>query len=211
MLETFAYVRPGTRQRGGEAARRAGRARARRRHRPRRLPARRVFEAATVVSLTKTRRTARHHRGRRRRLRIGALTTIAEIAAHPVDQGEVPGAGAGGLAGGEPAAAQPGHHRRQPLPAAALLVLPRRLRVHAEGRRHVLRHRRREPVPRHLRRRRLLASCIRRTRRRRWSRSDAKVRLVGPKGPRTVPAREVLRAARRGRARGRPCSSRARW
>ena len=42
-------------------------------------------------------------------------------------------------AGREPAAPQPGHARRQPLPAAALLVLPRRLPLPAQGRRHLLR------------------------------------------------------------------------
>ena len=42
--------------------------------------------------------------------------------------------GRGGGVSGEPAAPQPGHRRRQPLPAAALLVFPWRVPLPEEGR-----------------------------------------------------------------------------
>ena len=72
-------------------------------------------------------------------LRIGALTTNAEVAARRSINEQLPGPGAGRGGGGQPAAAQPGDDRRQHLPAAALLVLPRRLPLPAQGWGHVLR------------------------------------------------------------------------
>ena len=148
MLPSFAYVRPTS---VDEAARAAGGAR---RARPRAAAPTCSAACATASSRADTRRQPRRRSHELRGiaatadggLRIGALTTIAEIAAHPTIAERYRALAAGGRRRRQPAAAQPGHARRQPVPAAALLVLPRRLPLRAQGRRHVLRRRRREPA-----------------------------------------------------------------
>ena len=67
-------------------------------------------------------------------LRIGALTTLTEIAENRQILDQLSGSGASGGGGGQPAVAQPGNPGREPVPAAALLVFPRRLPLLAEGR-----------------------------------------------------------------------------
>ncbi len=70
-------------------------------------------------------------------VRIGALTTLAEIAA---DAGitEISSCPChGGRRSRQPADPQHGHHRRQSLPASALLVLPQRLWIAGPERRQV--------------------------------------------------------------------------
>ena len=147
-----------------------------------------VFEAETVVSLAQARRAARDH-GRRptaaahrradddRRDRR-ASGRRREVSRRSRRRRRV---------GRQPAAAQPGHHRRQPLPAAALLVLPRRLRLHAQGRRHVLRPRRREPVPLPSSAAAPASSSTRPTRRRRSSRSTRRCASSGRRARASIP------------------------
>ena len=78
-------------------------------------------------------------------LRIGATTTLAELAARRPRRA-VRGRRDGRRPRGLAAPAQPGHRRRQPLPAHALLVLPRRgVDLLARRRRHLLRADRRPP------------------------------------------------------------------
>ena len=59
-------------------------------------------------------------------LRIGALATLAQIEGEPLIRDTYRGPGRGGLARRDPATAEHGDDRRQPAPAAALLVLPQR-------------------------------------------------------------------------------------
>ena len=140
-------------------------------------------------------------------LRIGALVTLAQVAAHDGDPEEPPRPRPRLRRGGLAPDPQRGHHRRQPPPAAALLVLPPRvLQVHQEGRRHLLRHRRREPLPRDLRRR---ARPTRRTPRTPRCRSWPTARpscSTGPKGTAHGARRRLLRPARRRTRRARTSS-----
>ncbi len=89
-------------------------------------------------------------------LRLGAMTTITEIAEQRCRPQSVRRPRRRRQGRRQPATAKPGHHRRQPMPETAVLVLPRRLRLSAQGRRNLLRLRRREPAPLHLRRRHVL-------------------------------------------------------
>ena len=87
-------------------------------------------------------------------LKIGAAMKMADLAEHAEVAQAVSGDRAGGDRSRHAADPQPGHRRRQPESAAALLVLPqRRVRLLQEGRQPVLLAGRREPVPRDLRRR----------------------------------------------------------
>ena len=130
----------------------------------------------------------------------------------PVDPRALRGPGPGGVRGGEPPAPPPGHPRRQSLPEAAVLVLPERgLPLPPEGRRHVLRRRRREPVPRA---RSAAPGCatssIRRTRRRPWSPSRPPSGWPDPGDSGRSRSRSST-SPRRSTRPGRPCSTRARW
>ncbi len=58
-------------------------------------------------------------------LRIGALTTIKEVAENPLIQRLFPGLARAAGEVASPPLAQPGYHRRQHLPETPLLVLPR--------------------------------------------------------------------------------------
>ena len=87
-------------------------------------------------------------------LKIGAAMKIADLAEHAQVAKLYPGDRAGGDRGRHAADSQPGHGRRQPQSAAALLVLPQRgVRLLQEGRQPVLLAGGREPVPRDLRQR----------------------------------------------------------
>ena len=111
-----------------------------------------VFSAERIVSLGRDRRAARHPADQRRRSARGGADHDRGGRRERGGEGAVRRAGAGRLARRQPAAAQPGHARRQPVPAAAVLVLPRRIPLQAQGRRHLLRHRRRRSLSRDLRR-----------------------------------------------------------
>ena len=95
---------------------------------------------------------AERHREERGGLKIGALTTIAQVAENPLVKKLYPGLARAAMEVGKPAASCPGDDRREYLPEASLLVLPGRLSLHTQGRRHMFCPRRREPVPLHLRR-----------------------------------------------------------
>ena len=88
-------------------------------------------------------------------LRIGALTTLTEIAKHPAIRESYPLLAEAAASVGLAADSQRRDDRRQPLPGAALLVLPQpgqHLRLPAQGRPVVRRDLRREPLPLNLRR-----------------------------------------------------------
>ena len=116
---------PDERRGGGRAARRArGRAAARRRPQPaagdeaaaRRLPRRSSTSAASRASPGSSRTATA--------VRIGALTTHAEVAASELVQRAVPGARRGGRADRRPPGAEPRHDRRQPRPRRPRRRLP---------------------------------------------------------------------------------------
>ena len=83
-------------------------------------------------------------------LTIGAGTRLADIVASTEIREALPRALAGDARGRHAADPQHGHRRRQPAPAAALLVLPRRLRPARHERRQEPGPRRRQPLPRDL-------------------------------------------------------------
>ena len=115
-----------------------------------------VFTAEKLVSLSGLAELRGHRAGAGRRPPHRRADDARADRRGQDDQRALPRARAGLGRRRQPAAAQPGHARRQPVPAAALLVLPRRLPLPAQGRRELLRRGRREPVPRDLRRRALL-------------------------------------------------------
>ena len=67
------------------------------------------------------------------------MTTLTEVANHPLIQEKYRAPRRGGRSGRVAADPQPGHHRRQRLAGRALLVLPGRLDVLPRGRQHLLR------------------------------------------------------------------------
>jgi xanthine dehydrogenase YagS FAD-binding subunit len=77
-----------------------------------------VFSADTMVSLSSIDELKGIRRAKDGGLRIGALTTVAEVAAST--------------------SIAPEHSALQPLPEATLLVLPRPLQLPPQGRRQVL-------------------------------------------------------------------------
>ena len=84
--------------------------------------------------------------------KIGALATLARIAEDPGLRRVVSGSRRRGRRRRDSPDPAHGDARRQPLPAAALLVLPARgVRLPQAGRKRVFRPRRREPLPRALR------------------------------------------------------------
>ena len=110
-----------------------------------------VFSADTLVSLSSIDELKGIRQAKDGGLRIGALATVAEIATSKKVAAGYHGPRRGGSDGRQPATPQPGHHRRQSLPEAALLVLPGPLRLPPKRWRQVLRLRGRKPVPLHLR------------------------------------------------------------
>ena len=169
-----------------------------------------VFERGNGRQPRAARRTARHHRGARRRTAPRRARHDRRDRRAPGDRREVRGARPGGLRGGQPAAPQPGHHRRQPVPAAAVLVLPRRLRT-ARGRAAT------RATPSAARTSTTASSaaapassCTRRTRRRRSSPSTPRCGSPVRRAPASSRSSSSSCCPRRTR-RGRPCSSRARW
>ncbi len=144
-------------------------------------------------------------------LAIGPLATLDAIANHPKILARYPLLAKAAGRGGDPAAAQRRHARREPLPAPALLVLPQlRLPVSQEGRGHLLRRRGGQPLPRHLRRRALPHRQSLLDRPRAGGAGSRDRDGVGRRGPR--PDRgAVLHDARPGRrARERPEAGRGR-
>ena len=103
-------------------------------------------------------------------LKIGAAMKIVDLAEHAQVAKLYPAMALRRDRSRHAADSQPGHRRRQPESAAALLVLPQRgVRLLQEGRQSVLLAGRREPVPRHLRQAARASSSIRRAWRcRRW-------------------------------------------
>ena len=89
-------------------------------------------------------------------LRIGALSTITQVAESSSRKKALPWPCPGCFGSGKPSTPCPGDDRRQCLPKTALLVLPGRVPLHTEGRRHMLCLCGGEPVPLHLRGSRLL-------------------------------------------------------
>ena len=71
-------------------------------------------------------------------IEIGAMTTLTEVAQHPVIREKYSTAGAGRRAGSFAADPQPGHYRRQRVAGCAMLVLPRRLALLSCRRKHLL-------------------------------------------------------------------------
>ncbi len=115
-----------------------------------------IFAVKKVVSISAVRELHGIAEGADGTLRIGALTTTphrGRARAHPQTFQR---SCSSGLRSCQPAAAQPGNHRRQHLPETALLVLPGGFQLPAQGRRHLFRRRRGEPVSLHLRGRRHL-------------------------------------------------------
>ena len=81
---------------------------------------------------------------------------------------------------------------RQRLPAPVVLVLPQRIPVPQERRHDLLLGRRRERSSTRSSAADRATSCIRPTRRRRWSRSTRRSASSGPAGERTVPAADFF-------------------
>ena len=85
-------------------------------------------------------------------LRIGALVTLEQLAAHPALRQRYTALADAAAQRGQPADPPRGDARRQPAAAAALLVFPLGgAPLRAQGRRPLLRLCRREPVPRRVR------------------------------------------------------------
>jgi hypothetical protein len=84
-------------------------------------------------------------------IEIGAMTTLTDVANHPLIQQKYRVLAEAGRSGGVTADPQPGHHRRERLAGRSLLVLPGRLAVLPRGRKHLLRGypRRAQPGARH--------------------------------------------------------------
>ena len=145
-----------------------------------------VFTAEKVVSISniKELKGIREERGG---LRIGALTTITEVAESPLVKKLYPGLARAALEVGSPQLRAPGDDRREYLPETSLLVLPGRLPLPTEGRRYMFCLCRGEPVPLHLRRRWPAISSTRQTQPLLLSALQATVRITGPKGSRSVP------------------------
>ncbi len=71
-------------------------------------------------------------------IEIGAMTTLTEVANHPVIREKYGLLSEAVAAGGFAADPQPGHSRRQCFAGRALLVLPRRLAMLSRRRQHLL-------------------------------------------------------------------------
>ena len=65
--------------------------------------------------------------------RVGAMTTLSEVASSPLIVKSYPVLAQAAALRRQPAAPQSGDHRRQHLPAAPLLVLPRRFPLRPQG------------------------------------------------------------------------------
>ena len=211
MLRTFAYVRPGSVSEALKQLEERRGADPRRRHRPARLSARRGVRGPEARQPREDRRAPRHDRGARRRAAHWRADHGRRDRRPPGHRGEVRGARAGGVVGRQPAAAQPGHHWRQPVPAAALLVLPRRLRT-ARARAA------RCATPSAARTSTTASSAAAPASIVHPSDTapalialDAKVRLVGPKGARVDARSSSSSCCPRRTRRARPCSSPAKW
>ena len=185
---------------GGAPARRRQRPAPRGRHRPARLPARRGLRAPNAREPLRPRRAARHQAtASTAACAIGALTTLAEVAARPRDRRALPGAGAG---------------RRPRRPARSCATRARSAATSASSPRcwyyrgdfHCLRKggdmcfaaEGENQLPLHLRRRGLLLRPPLGHRPRAGRPRGASVRIVGPAGSALRPGRGVLRAARQG-------------
>ena len=138
------HLRAARQPRGGPAPAGAARcAAARRRHRPRRpaRPGPDLGRDHRRPAGARPRGLHRHRHGRPRRRHDHARRRRRQRRAGAVD-----GGARGRLGRRVPDPPQPGHRRRQPLPAHALLVLPRpRVELLAGRRRHLLRADRRAP------------------------------------------------------------------
>ena len=105
-------------------------------------------------------------------MRIGALVTLEQLAAHPMLRQRYTALGGRRWQFGQPANPPRGDARRQPAATAALLVFPLRgASLRAQRRRPLLRLRRREPIPRGVRPDRLRDRASVHRRRPRWPRS----------------------------------------
>ena len=131
---------------------------------------------------------------RRRRAAIGPLATLAQVAAHPGVREDAAGAGR------RPAARRPRPRSATSPRSAATCCSGRAAGTTGSSRYQCLKKggevcyadRRREPLPRDLRRRTVLrAASVERGGRRSW-RSDATFVLEGAKGKRSVPAAEFF-------------------
>ena len=145
-LRRFEHTSATSLGRGGGAPGRAPRGK------PPSSPAARTSSASSRTTSTRLSRSCsstssaidglRYVKEDKKGLRIGALTTLAELATHKAIREKYPLLAERRTVGRLAADPQHGHHRRQPLPGAALLVLPRpreRLPLPAQGRREVQR------------------------------------------------------------------------
>ena len=96
------------------------------------------FGAKKVVSLSHLNELRGIRLTKEGGLRIGALTTLTEVAGQQDHPGTLPGPCKGCFRGGQPPASQPGDHRRKPLSETPMLVLPGRISLPAQGRGQVL-------------------------------------------------------------------------
>ena len=147
----------------------------------------RLVEPAAVVNLKHIPGLDKIAYDPRAGLHIGALVKVAEVAESTVVRSRFPALSMAAGSVGSPQIPARRHSWRQPLPEAALLVLPQRAdRLPEEGRRPLLRGWRREQVQRDPRRRSLLhRPSIRHGDG--PGRAGASVTIHGPKGARVVP------------------------
>ena len=135
MLSNFSYVKPDSLAEAIRQLGTAGSAGPRRWNRPARLPSRpRLRGEPRGEPLRDSPRSAGSRRRREAASGLGRSRRSPRWRRATAVKERYGGAGPGSRCGGQPAAAQPGDHRRQPLPAPALLVLPRGVPLRTQGR-----------------------------------------------------------------------------